>query len=458
MVLGFLWIFLPGLNLFLVLGQLQCLQFTTRCNLLEEQQVARQRSRRLCHTPKIFQEDCGSMEFESTWLAALPRNVQLNPRILLKPDNQLSRAPLPSIFLPWTSWRADTPGGQVDSTPNRRVDQCSSRIKPPWLLSGPVHWTVPQEALIGLDPECVSSTLKTALTEVWQTRPSGLEYLGHRCILRCRQASLISTCILGVAFDQEAGRVDSAPGQLLSLELHSEIASVIVQNEQVPGEGRVVSTPNRRITPSAHRSKPSWLPSGSVLWTHSYKGAGRVDSAPGRSPSSVLCHETANANIPNGQVIKMGRVLPAFYRQHRRSDKHSWHLRESCSAVAGNAETSNFTSWQQEPLHGETGSQPHSLDSIITLKGNGTHLLLTTTTNPPTAVPRVFNMAREPLPDKAGPATHPPRTAVSAPRGPYTGHADQPAGTEGQPNPACQRESGHRGGRRRPKPGHSGQP
>ena len=307
--------------------------------------------------------------------------------------------------------------GRVDSTPNRRVDQCSSRIKPPWLLSGPVHWTVPQEALIGLDPEYVSSTFQTALTEVWQTRPSGLEYLGRRCILRCRQASFISTCILGVAFDQDAGRVDSAPGRLLSLELHSEIASVIVPNGQVPREGRVVSTPNRRIIPRTHRSNPSWLPSGSVLWTHHYKGAGRVDSAPGRSPSSVLCHETATADIPNGQVIKMGRVLPAFYRRHRRSDKQSWHLRESCSAVAGNAETSNFTRWQQEPSHGETGSQPHSLDSIITLKDYGTHLILTTTTNPPTAVPREFNMAREPLPDKAGPATRPLRTAVSAPRG-----------------------------------------
>ena len=465
MVLGFLWIFLLGLNFFLVLGPLQCLQFTTRCNPLEEQQVARQRSRRLCHTPKIFQEDCGSMEFESMWLAALPQNVQLNPRKLPKPDNQLSRALLPSTFLPWTSWRADTPGGtrtqllglvdsapsmasslpqttnrrillgrvdrhmhewslipvggtgRVVSTPNRRFDQCSSRINPLWLLSGPVLWTVPQEALIGLDPEYVSSTLKTVLAEVWQTRSSGLGYLRCRGILRCRQASLISTSILGVAFDQDAGRVDSAPGRLLSLELHSEIAIVIVPNGQVPMEGRVVSTPNRRIIPRTHHSNPSWLPSGSVLWTLHYKGAGRVDSAPGRSPSSVLCQETATADIPNGQVIKMGRVLPASYRRHRRSDKQSWRLRESCSAVAGNAETSNFTSWQQEPSHGETGSQPHSLDSIITLKGNGTHLLLTTTTNPPTAVPREFNMAREPLPDKAGPATHPPRTAVSAPRG-----------------------------------------
>ena len=338
MVLGFLWIFLLGLNISLVLGQLQCHQFTTRCNPLEEQQVsARQRSRRLCHTPKIFREDCGSMESGSTWLAALPQNAQLNPRKLQKPDNQLSRAQLPSTFLPWTSWRADNPGGtctqllgpvdsapsmassliqtasrtmllgrigrhmhewslipvggagRVVSTPNRRVNQCSSRINPPWLLSGPVLWTVPQEALIGLDPEYVSSTLKTALAKVWQPWPSSLEYLRRRCTLRCRQASFISTSILGVAFDQDAGRVDSAPGRLLSLELHSEIAIVIVPNGQVPMEGRVVSTPNRRIVQCTHHSNPSWLPSGSVLWTLHYKGAGRVDSAPGRSPSSVLC-------------------------------------------------------------------------------------------------------------------------------------------------------------------------
>ena len=129
------------------------------------------------------------MEFESMWLAALPQNVQLNPRKLPKPDHQLSRAPLPSIFLPWTSWRADTPGGtrtqllglvdsapsiafnlpqttnrrlllgrvdrhmhewslipvggtgRVVSTPNRRSDQCSSCVNPLWLLSGPVLWT-----------------------------------------------------------------------------------------------------------------------------------------------------------------------------------------------------------------------------------------------------------------------------------------------------------------------------
>ena len=249
MVLGFLWIFLLGLTFFLVLGPLQCLQFTTRCNPLEEQQVARQRSRRLCHTPKIFQEDCGSMEFESTWLAASPQNVQLNPRKLPKPDNQLSRAPLPSTCLPWTSWRADTPGGtrtqllglvdsapsmassllqttnrmmllgrvdrhmhewslipvggtgRVVSTPNRHVDQCSGSTNLPWLLPGPVLWTVPQEALTGLDPEYILSTLKTTLAKVWQPRPSRLEYLRRRCLLRCRQAIFISTSILGVAFD-----------------------------------------------------------------------------------------------------------------------------------------------------------------------------------------------------------------------------------------------------------------
>ena len=220
MVLDLLWIFLLGLNFFLVSGPLQCLQFTTRCNPLKAQQMtARQRSRRRCHDPTTFQEDCGSMESESTWLAALPQNVQLNPRKLPKPDNQLSRAPLPSTFLPWTSWRADTPGGdrtqllglvdsapsmassllpttnrmillgridrhmhewslfpvggtgRVVSTPNRRVDQCSGRTNLPWLLPGPVLWTVPQEALIGLDPEYILSTLKTTLAKVWQPRP-----------------------------------------------------------------------------------------------------------------------------------------------------------------------------------------------------------------------------------------------------------------------------------------------
>ena len=467
MVLDLLWIFLLGLNFFLVSGPLQCLQFTTRCNPLKAQQMtARQRSRRRCHDPTTFQEDCGSMESESTWLAALPQNVQLNPRKLPKPDNQLSRAPLPSTFLPWTSWRADTPGGdrtqllglvdsapsmassllpttnrmillgridrhmhewslfpvggtgRVVSTPNRRVDQCSGRTNLPWLLPGPVLWTVPQEALIGLDPEYILSTLKTTLAKVWQPRPSRLEYLRRRCLLRRRQASFISTSIIGVTFDQDAGRVDSAPGRLLSLALRSAgIAIVIVLNGQVLMEGRVVSTPNRRLTQRTHHSNPSWLPSGSALWTIHYKGAGRVDSVPGRSLSSALCHETATVVLPNGQVFTMGRVLPASYRRHRRIDKQSWCLSESCSAVAGHAETSKFSRWQQIPSHGEMGSQPRSLDLTIILKDNSARLITATTTTLPTEVHRELNMARKPLPGKAGPATHPPRTAVSAPRG-----------------------------------------
>ena len=113
----------------------------------------------------------------------------------------------------------------------------------------------------------------------------------------------------------------------------------------------------------------------------------------------------------------MGRVLPASYRRHRRIDKQSWCLSESCSAVAGHAETSKFSRWQQTPSHGEMGSQPRSLDLIIIRKDNGAHLIIATTTTLPTEVHREFNMARKPLPGKAGPATHPPRTAVSAPRG-----------------------------------------
>ena len=85
--------------------------------------------------------------------------------------------------------------GRVVSTPNRRVDQCSGRANLPWLLPGPVLWTVPQEALIGLDPEYISSTLKTTLAKVRQPRPSRLEYLRRRCLLRRRQASFISTSI-----------------------------------------------------------------------------------------------------------------------------------------------------------------------------------------------------------------------------------------------------------------------
>ena len=319
--------------------------------------------------------------------------------------------------------------GRVVSTPNRRVDQCSGRANLPWLLPGPVLWTVPQEALIGLDPEYISSTLKTTLAKVWQPRPSRLEYLKRRCLLRRRQASFISTSIVGVTFDQDAGRVDSAPGRLLSLALHSGIAIVIVPNGQVLMEGRVVSTPNRRIIQHTHHSNPSWLPSGSVLWTIHYKGAGRVDSVPGRSLSSALCHETATVVIPKRQVFTMGRVLPASYRRHRRIDKQSWCLSESCSAVAGHAETSKFSRWQQIPSHGEMGSQPRSLDLTIIPKDNGARLITAATTTLPTEVHRELNMARKPLPGtpinlpivKAGPETHPPRTAVSAPRGPIPG-------------------------------------
>ena len=111
--------------------------------------------------------------------------------------------------------------GRVVSTPNRRVDQCSGSTNLPWLLPGPVLWAVPQEALIGLDPEYTLSTLKTTLAKVWQPRPSRLEYLRRRCLLRRRQASFISPSIIGVTFDQDAGRVDSAPGRLLSLALRS---------------------------------------------------------------------------------------------------------------------------------------------------------------------------------------------------------------------------------------------
>ena len=41
----------------------------------------------------------------------------------------------------------------------------------------------------------------------------------------------------------------------------------------------------------------------------------RVDSAPGRSLSFALCHETATIVIPNGQVFTVGRVDSAPYRR-----------------------------------------------------------------------------------------------------------------------------------------------
>ena len=421
--------------------------------------------------------------------------------------------------------------GRVVSTPNRRVDQCSGRTNLPWLLPGPVLWTVPHEALIGLDPASTSPTLKTTFAKVWQPQPSRLEYLKRRCLLRRRQASFISTSMVGVTFDQDAGRVDSAPGRLLSLALRPGIAIVIVPNGQVLIEGRVVSTPNRRIIQHTHHSNSSWLPSGSVFWTIPYKAlidrtqtctqialtpastkawlsrqsrmeyhkcrcllrrrqfrlilastvgvtfdqsAGRVDSAPGRSLSFALCHETATVVIPNGQVFTMGRVLSTSYRQvgsqllhseitlqtyklhaqsyggthiwislqyaahsqvphttkrHRRIDKQSRCLNGSCSAVAGHVETSKFSRWQQIPSNGEMGSQPRSLDITIISKDNGARLITAATTTLPIEVHRELDMTRNPLPGtpinlpvvKAGPETHPPRTAVSAPRGPIPG-------------------------------------
>ena len=157
--------------------------------------------------------------------------------------------------------------GRVVSTPNRRVDQCSSRTNTPWLLSGPVSWTVPHEALIGLDPANTPPALKTAFTKDRQPRQSRLEYLKRRCLLRCRQAILISTSMVGVTLGQDAGRVDSAPGRLLSLALRPGTAIVVVPNGQVLIEGRVVSTPNRSVTQRPRRRNSSWLPSGSVFWT-----------------------------------------------------------------------------------------------------------------------------------------------------------------------------------------------
>ena len=148
----------------------------------------------------------------------------------------------------------------------------------------------------------------------------------------------------------------------------------------------------------------------------------RVDSAPGRSLSFALCHETATIVIPNGQVFTVGRVDSAPYRRvgsqllqsettlqpsggyllwrqlhaqsyggtyiwislqytahfqvphttkrHRRIDKQSRCLNGSCSAVAGYVETSKFSRWLQMPSHGEIGSQPRSLDVTVVPKDN----------------------------------------------------------------------------------------
>ena len=139
MVLGYLWTFLLGLNIFLVLGQLQCLQFTTRCNPLEAQQVtARQKdSRRLCSTLKIFQVDCGSMESESTWRDELPPAVQFTTRNLTKSYSRSNKTTLPLICLPWTNWWTEAPKGAyarliglVDSapSPDSRLLQPTSRL------------------------------------------------------------------------------------------------------------------------------------------------------------------------------------------------------------------------------------------------------------------------------------------------------------------------------------------
>ena len=323
MVLGFLWIFLLGLDIFLVLSQLPCLQFTRRCNPLEERQVsARQRSRRLCHNPKIFQEDCGSMESESTWPVALPLNVQPNPRKLQEPDSQLSRAQLPSTYSPWTSWRADNPGGtctqllglvdsapsmtsslrpvanrtlllvvggagRVVSTPNRRVSKCFSRNKPPGLLSGPVFWTAPHEALFGRNRESTTSPLNSASTnKVWQLRQSSLEYLRRSCLLRCRQSKLISVSTVGETFDQGAGRVDSAPGRSPSLALHPFLQSRCL----------------------LRRWKSSLALASTVEATFD-QGTGRGDSAPGRLLSPTPSPAILILVMPNGQVLITGRVV-----------------------------------------------------------------------------------------------------------------------------------------------------
>ena len=116
---------------------------------------------------------------------------------------QLSRAQLPSTFLPWTSWRACHPGGgagRVASTPSRHV--CSRRKNPPWLLSGPVFWTVPHEALVDQTWASTLPALHSASTQVWQTWQCRLECLRRRCLLRGWLSSLISESMVGVTFDQ----------------------------------------------------------------------------------------------------------------------------------------------------------------------------------------------------------------------------------------------------------------
>ena len=446
MVLGFLWIFLLGLDIFLVLSQLPCLQFTTRCNPLEERQVsARQRSRRLCHNPKIFQEDCGSMESESTWPVALPLNVQPNPRKLQEPDSQLSRAQLPSTYSPWTSWRADNPGGtctqllglvdsapsmtsslrpvanrtlllvvggagRVVSTPNRRVSKCFSRNKPPGLLSGPVFWTAPHEALFGRNRESTTSPLNSASTnKVWQLRQSSLEYLRRSCLLRCRQSKLISVSTVGETFDQGAGRVDSAPGRSPSLALHPGIAVIVMRNGQVLTVGRVVSTPKRSVDQRYSRRTPPWLLSGPAFWTVPHKaligqnpasaqpalqpaspkvrqprqnsmaflqsrcllrrwksslalastveatfdqGTGRGDSAPGRLLSPTPSPAILILVMPNGQVLITGRVVSTPRRREG--------FQPLKSETPRGAQANNYTggSYAHRPMQEHAHSSP----------------------------------------------------------------------------------------------------
>ena len=207
----------------------------------------------------------------------------------------------------------------------------------------------------------------------------------------------------------------------------------------------MVSTPNRSVTQRPHRRNPPWLPSGSVFWTIPHEalidqnqastpialkpasatagkvwlsrqslrrrqsslilastvgetfdqGAGRVDSAPGRSLSFALCHETAALVFTVGRVVstpyrRVGSQLlqsettlqpsggylhwrqlhaqsyggtyiwislqyaahfqvPHTTKRHRRTDKQSRCLNGSCSAVAGYVETSKFSRWLKMP-------------------------------------------------------------------------------------------------------------
>ena len=57
------------------------------------------------------------------------------------------------------------------------------------------------------------------------------------------------------------------------------------------------------------RRRPSSLILASTVGETLDKGTGRVDSAPGRSLSFALCHETATLVVPNGQVFTVGRVV-----------------------------------------------------------------------------------------------------------------------------------------------------